>query len=286
MDSPGAYTPPGDAGMLGQMETIHGSIYDYPRYYDVVYGSDWKAETAFLRQCFELHSQLQDENGAPRPVQSVFEPACGTGRLLYRLAPGGLRLSGLDLNEKAVEFCNKRLRKIEADGEAFTGDMTDFTLPEPADAAFNTINSFRHLLTDQAAAAHLSCMAAALAPGGLYMLGLHLTPLDCAPSEEEGWSSRRGQLTVNTSMWLKRRDKPNRLEEFYIRFDVYTPTKSFRIDDALSFRTYTAAEMHQLIEGEPRFEIAAVYDFAYDTSEEIDIDGSTEDIVYVLRKKR
>jgi len=267
------------------METIQSSIYDHPRCYDLVYGSDWKAEFDFLMQCFELHARLQTARGAPRKVSRVFEPACGTGRLLYRMANAGMSVSGLDLNSKAVDYCNKRLRRIEASGEAFTGDMTSFELPQPADAAFNTINSFRHLLTGEAAAAHLKCMAGALAPGGLYMLGLHLTPRDCAPSEDEGWSSRRGHLTVNTNMWLKSRDLPNRREDFYIRFDVYTPTRSFRIQDELAFRTYTADEMQELIEGEPQFETAAIYDFAYDTREQIQVDGSTEDIVYVLRKK-
>jgi len=268
------------------METIQSSIYDHPRAYDVVYGSDWKAEIEFLQQCFQLHSQLTSASGQPRSVQRVFEPACGTGRLLYRLAGTGLELSGLDLNQKAIEFCNRRLRKIQAKGETFTGDMTNFKLSPPADAAFNTINSFRHLLTGEAAAAHLRCMADALNPGGLYMLGLHLTPTGCAPSEDEGWSSQRGHLTVNTNMWLKKRDLANRLEEFHIRFDVYSPTRSYRVEDELSFRTYTAPQMQQLIDGQPQFEIAAIYDFAYDTTQQITVDDNTEDIVYVLRKKQ
>ena len=34
-------------------ETIVGDIYDYPKYYDIVYGSDWRAEFDFLEDIFE-----------------------------------------------------------------------------------------------------------------------------------------------------------------------------------------------------------------------------------------
>ena len=129
------------------METIAGHLYDYPQYYDLVFGSDWKAEFDFLQACFARHVDGR--------VRRVFEPACGTGRLVYRLAKGGYRVSGLDLNDKAVDYCNARLRRHGFDESCFVADMTDFALPRPVDAAFNMINSFRHLQSEAAASAHL-----------------------------------------------------------------------------------------------------------------------------------
>ena len=35
------------------MEVLHEQIYDYPNYYDVLFGADWRAEFKFLRACFE-----------------------------------------------------------------------------------------------------------------------------------------------------------------------------------------------------------------------------------------
>ena len=35
------------------LETINGNLYDFPKYYDLVYGSDWKAEVDFLEACFD-----------------------------------------------------------------------------------------------------------------------------------------------------------------------------------------------------------------------------------------
>ena len=51
------------------MEPLEGSLYDYPRYYDLVFGSDWKAGFDFLIACFQ--------NLAKRRVERVFEPGDG-----------------------------------------------------------------------------------------------------------------------------------------------------------------------------------------------------------------
>ena len=259
------------------LETIRGHLYDYPQYYDLVFGSDWQAEFRFLRAGLARYAE--------RKVRSIFEPACGTGRLLVRFAKLGLKVSGLDLNEKAIEYCNDRLKRAGYKETAFVGDMTDFQLKKPADAAFNMINSFRHLVSEEQARNHLRCMAEAVAPGGLYFLGLHLTPTRGEAMEEETWSARRGHLVVNSRLWTKRVDLKRRAETLGLWFDIYTPTRQFRIEDETSFRTYTAAQMTELIASEPKWEIAATHDFAYRIAQPITITPSTQDVVYVLRRK-
>jgi SAM-dependent methyltransferase len=261
---------------LNRMETLNANLYDFPRYYDLVFGSDWKAEFDFLAACFP--------NYASGSVGRVFEPACGTGRLMYRLAKAGFEVSGLDLNKKAVDYCNKRLKRHGFEETAFVADMTDFRLKRKADVAFNMINSFRHLQTAQGAKDHLTCVANCLRRGGLYVLGLHLTPTTSKPSEEESWSASRGNLCVNTRLWTTDHDLKKRQETFSMTFDIYTPTKSFRIKDAISFRTYTASEMSKLIKSVGSFEIAETFDFAYNINRPIAIDSDTEDVVYILRR--
>jgi hypothetical protein len=147
------------------------------------------------------------------------------------------------------------------------------------------INSFRHLQTAKGARDHLTCVANCLRRGGLYVLGLHLTPTTCSPSEEESWSAARGNLCVNTRLWTTHRDLKLRQETFSMTFDIYTPTKSFRIEDSISFRTHTASEMAKLINSIGSLEIAATYDFAYDINQPISVDTQTEDVVYILRKR-
>ena len=123
---------PVDEVELPGPEILDGHLYDYPAYYDVIFGSDCAAEVAFFEDCFQQLAQ--------RRVERIFEPACGTGRLLYRLARRGYSVSGNDLNPHAVAYCNARFERAGWDPPAVVGDMADFRLRRKADAAFNTIN--------------------------------------------------------------------------------------------------------------------------------------------------
>lgn len=259
------------------MEILQANIYDYPKYYDVLFGSDWAPEFHFLKACFEKHSR--------RPIRRLFEPACGTGRLLLRFAQDDYEVSGNDLNPKAIDYCNARLVRHGFSASTTVGDMSDFRLSKKVDAAFNTINSFRHLQTEQQAASHLRCVADALTKGGLYVLGLHLTPANYEVSESEFWSARRGHLEINSkmvSLWIDRRKRQERVK---FEFDVYTPTRQFRLSDEFSFRTYTLPQFHALLAQSPSLEIAETYDFAYKINDPIVPNDTTEDVVFVLRKK-
>ena len=258
-------------------ETIEGHIYDYPKYYDLLFGSDWKAEFDFLRCCFEKHTR--------RPVRRLFEPACGTGRLLIKFAEAGYDVSGNDLNPHAVEYCNARFERRGRAAATVVGDMSDFRLPRKVDAAFNTINSFRHLRTEETARSHLECVARCLLKGGLYVLGLHLTPTRGDRVDEESWSARRGNLAIVSQMWSKELDLRRRVEYVGMTFDVYTLTKNFRIEDEMAHRTYTARQMQKLLDRVPALEVVETYDFMYEMDHPITVGPTTEDVVYVLRKK-
>ena len=250
-------------------------LYNYPRYYDLVYGSDWKAEFDFLSACFAKYSTI--------PVQTLFEPACGTGRLMIKFAQAGFQIAGNDLNEHAVQFCNQRLKRHGFAESAVVGDMSNFELQEPVDAAFNMINSFRHLLTEEQAVGHFNCMASALKPEGLYFLGLHLTPTVGERIEEEEWSSSRGHLTVISSLWSEGINMETRLEQIGMKFSVYTPTETIIIRDQMQHRIYTVQDMSELLEKISVFQIVETFDFGYNWNEPLTIDAETEDIVYVLR---
>lgn len=260
-----------------EIETVNESIYDHPKYYDLVFGADCAAEVKFIVGCGERFMK--------RGPQRCFEPACGTGRLLYALARRGYEVGGLDLNPKAVRFCNERFRRHGLRPPAIVADMSDFRLTGRYDIAFNTINSFRHLANEASARGHLQCMGKAVRVGGLYLLGIHLSPTEAAPSETESWSARRGHLSINTHMWTKNRDTRRRVERFGIRFDVHCPSRSFRIVDELVLRSYTPEQMVRLIGSSRCWEIVETFDFSYNLKETIEVDATTEDVVYVLRRR-
>lgn len=263
--------------MSAAVETIAANIYDYPAYYDAIFGAEWKAEFEFLVGCFERYTD--------GPVDRVFEPACGTGRLLYRLAKAGYDVGGLDLNPRAIAYCQQRLKRHGLTADLVIGDMADFSLDRPVDAAFNLINSFRHLDSDAAAIAHLGCVAAAVRPGGLYLLGLHLTPTGCPPMEEESWSARRGSLKVRSHLRTTERNVRRRTERIELVFDVEKPSQRLRLRDEFIFRTYTWQQMNALIDAAGEWEIAETFDFRYRLEQPLEMDAGSEDVVYVLRRR-
>ncbi len=258
-------------------EVIEGSLYDFPKYYDLLFGFDWKAECKFLQECFATYAKCK--------VKRLFEPACGTGRLLIKLAERGYEVSGNDINPHAIKYCNDRLHRYGFPESGVIGDMSDFTVKKKFHAAFNMINSFRHLGTEKQATQHFQCMADGLTKGGLYILGVHLIPTDGPRMENESWVARRGNLQVNSHMWCKELDMKGRNEKLGMTLDIYTPTSHRQILDEMNYRTYTAKQMQTLLARVPELEIAAVHDFDYDMETLIEIDETSEDVVYVLRKR-
>jgi len=259
------------------MDVLHDDLYNYPAYYDLIFGAEWKEEFRFLQGCFERH--------AHGSLKRIFEPACGTGRLLYRLARAGYEVSGLDLNPQAVNYCQRRLQRHRLSADVWVGDMSDFRLETPVDLAFNLINSFRHLETEATAVAHLRCVSECLRPGGLYLLGLHLTPTEGQPLEEERWTASRGRVRAECHLVTTGRDLAGRLETISVTLDVKTPRRKFRVEDEFRFRIYTAAQMQWLVEQAPTLEWIASYDFTYGLDSPVTLSPDLEDLILVLRKR-
>ena len=221
------------------LEVVNESIYDHPKYYDLVFGNDVAAERKFIEAAIEKYVAMDSPQ--------LFEPACGTGRLMYALARRGFPIAGIDLNRRAVDFCNQRFTKHGFPTTAHVANMADFKADAKFDLAFNTINSFRHLDSARLANDHLRCMAANSKKNAVYLIGMHLSPTEGPTCDEESWSASRGHLTVLTQMWTADRDRKDRLERFGVHFDVYTPTRQFRIVDELKMRSYTAAQFRAMV---------------------------------------
>ena len=257
--------------------SVRGSLYDYPKYYDLVFGVGSSAECNFLEGCFGQHAR--------RRVRRLFEPACGSGRLLVRFADRGFKVSGYDLNRAMVDYCNARLKRRGLAPAAVFGDMVDASLRSKVDAAFNMICSFQLLSTEHTAEKHLRSMAANIASGGVYVLGLHLMPSRGARIQSEQWAATRGRLSVVSRVWTKQIRSGQREERCGMISDIRTPRARVRITEELRFRTYSASQIARLFAKVAQFEPVATYDFTYDLLNPISVSPETQDVVYVLRRQ-
>ena len=167
------------------------SQYSAPRLYEIAFDMNRKGEVDFLVHCFKRYAR--------RPVRRVLDIACGTGPHLIRLADRGYRMSGLDLSPENISFLAKRLTDKGRSGELVVGDMTDFRLRQPVDAAICMQDSQGHLLTNDKLVAHLRAVARAVKKGGLYIFDRYMASSWTNPARSWSWSRRRGGLIVRAS---------------------------------------------------------------------------------------
>jgi len=263
---------------------ITGSIYDYPNLYDVLFSDLCRSEIKFLTAAFERFC------GKKGPI-SLFEAACGSGRLLYHLAKLGFDVAGIDLNPHAAAFCNRRLRRHGLRESAHVGNMASFSLADLSrtkkfDAAFNFVSSFLHLTTESDALQHLQAVADVLKPKGIYFLGLHLKPSGKQYCLQEWWSLRRGLLAVKSCLKSLSQDTKKRIEMIEFSIEARTPKKHYCVVDRFPLRIYTAKQLSELLKAADRFDILATYSFDYDISRPINVTAQTEDVVYVLENRK
>ncbi|MGC4005656.1 MAG: class I SAM-dependent methyltransferase [Pirellulales bacterium] len=183
------------------------SWYDLPRYYEIGMQDETAEQAAFVRAAVARYATV--------PVRSLVEPACGPGALARALARD-FHVSAFDLNPRMIEYARRRSGKSARPVDWFVGDMTDFRLPAPVDGAYCLLDSFRHLTTEAAAAAHLRAVAANVRVGGVYLLGFHLVPPDADPNCTERWTQTRGRTTVTTTFRVLSASRKTRLERIRV----------------------------------------------------------------------
>jgi SAM-dependent methyltransferase len=252
------------------------SWYDYPEYYDAGFAEGVDLEADFYEKAFARF--------VPFPVKNIFEPGCGSGRLVVELAQRGFNMTGLDLSQSMLDYCKTQLAAGGAKAKLIRGDMKDFKLPKPIDAAINPINTFRHLLTEDAAKKHLECVADSLKVGGVYILGLHLWPTDGDLFGSERWQVQYKDARIYYTLTVEESDPKTRVEQLRLTMTVKRPKETFRFVDRLHLRLYTAAQIKALIKSVPKFKIAGVYDFWYEIDEPCKLDSEICDTVLVLQR--
>jgi SAM-dependent methyltransferase len=167
------------------------SQYTAPRLYEIAFDMNRKGEVDFLVHCFKRYAR--------RPVRRVLDIACGTGPHLTRLADRGYAMAGLDLSPANIDFVRARLAAKGQRAELVVGDMTDFRLRRPVDAALCMQDSQGHLLTNEQLVAHLRTVGRALRRGGLYIFDRYIASSWTDPARSWSWSRRRGRLIVRAS---------------------------------------------------------------------------------------
>jgi SAM-dependent methyltransferase len=253
--------------------------YDYPQYFDMLFRDETPVEVEFFLQAFERF--------AKRDVRRVFEPGCGSGRLVVAMAAKGYDATGLDLSDAMLGYMRRKLRRRGLHATCIKGDMTHLAFETPFDAAFCTYNTFRHLLSEKDALAHLRSMADALATGGIYILGMHLVPEEEYEAVVERFKMTQGGTTLTTTISVPETDEKKRLETLRVKLRAVRKSgETIRIQSEFPLRLYTPTQLKRLFKKvEDQFELVESFDFAYDIDDPLPFDKELLEGLFVLRKR-
>ncbi|MCG8418693.1 MAG: class I SAM-dependent methyltransferase [Proteobacteria bacterium] len=265
--------------------------YATPLYYDIVFDAETDKECDFLEAMYERH--------APGPTRRVLEPACGSGRLVVEMARRGYHVTGFDLSDSTLEFAKKRLeraRRTRSNAKKpaerspgrvrlHKGLMQSFRFRGQFDLAHCLVSSFRYLLSEDDALSHLECTARALRPGGIYVLGFHLSEYVADGISRERWVAERNGVHVvcNIQSWPAERHR--RRESLRSRLVVSRRGRVTRHETSWEFRTYSARQFRSLVAKVPNLEHIATYDFDYNPDKPCRLGAERLDQVAILRRR-
>ena len=266
-----------DRVTMARSGILVANCYDYPQYYDIAFQAYTQREADFIEAACRKYCSFD--------VRQLLEPACGSGRLVTELAARGYQVIGFDLSQPALSYLRRRLKRRRLHAETFQAEMSAFRLSRPIDAAYCTVNTFRHLLTEQAARDHLERIASSLRPGGIYVLGMHLLSLDVNEEDAGRWTARRGDTKVTVTLRILGTDVRRRIEDLRVWLLVLQGSKEFQLTYDFQFRTYLPRQFRQLLDSVPSLELCDVYDFRYDIKQRFAVNDEMAYSVFVLRRR-
>lgn len=256
--------------------------YETPLYYDMVFDMETRSECDFLDVMYARY--------VPGGGGRILEPACGSGRLVAEMARRGYRVTGFDISEGALGFARERLGRAGRSrknrmARVENARMESFDLGRDFDLAHCLVSSFKYLLTEEHARDHLARVADALRPGGVYVLGFHLSEYDDRTMSRERWVARRDDIKVvcNIQSWPP--DPRRRREKMRSRLVVERPGKVTRYQTEWEFRTYDADQFTALLARVPALAHVATYDFDYNPDAPLEFGEERLDQVVILQKQ-
>ena len=262
-----------------------GDWYETTSWYDILHGAGTAAEVDGLERVAEGYVR-----GHWRGGMRWLEPACGTGRYLRVIAGRGGVVYGFDRSASMVAYARGSLERRGLRGRVWEADMVRFSVPRDVrvEMAFNLISTVRHLESDEEVLSHLACVARALRPGGVYVVGLGMTAYGAELESEDVWVGRRGRCEVTQVVQYLPPDRKRRREVVLNHLTAVTPRWEKHLDNTYELRSYSGAQWVRLLERSVLEAVAVVNELGEEegTVSSWGREGMSGYGLWVLRKPR
>ncbi|CAG9464668.1 unnamed protein product [Pedinophyceae sp. YPF-701] len=128
---------------------------------------DFEQEAEFI---VEAYRSRRGQN-APK---SLLDVGCGPGGHAVEVAKRGLSVTGLDICQEMLDYAGEKAREAGVDVALVQGDMRSFPPPPgaPFDIVVTMLGTMMHLTEVLDAKAFFQCVAAAMAPDGVFIVEL------------------------------------------------------------------------------------------------------------------
>lgn len=176
-----------------------------------------------------------------RQPHTILDLACGTGIPTMLLAQRGYRIYGVDGSEAMLNILRQKLEnKQEADVIPVLGDIRDFQIPEPADAAICLYDSINYLLTEEDLIRCFRAVQRNLKPDGIFLFDVN-TVFGLATS----WGDRTTVREVEDiyTIWTTTYDPGTRISTLHLTFYVTEDDRLVRYDEIHKERGYHLEEL-------------------------------------------
>jgi SAM-dependent methyltransferase len=252
--------------------------YEYPHLYDLAFGWDPGTEVGFVEAAFDRYAR--------RPIRRIFEPFVGPGRIAIALAARGYQVAGLDLEPAAIAFARKRADERGVSVDWAVGDLAAWSADRTFDAVVTLIDSFRYLLTADAAESAIRSFANATGPGGVLIIGIDVGAKPPELTDEEQWTMERDGTVVETTVFDLR--KSGQAPGTSLVRSVLRVTErdgaEYNLTSEAAMRLYTLDSFLELVTGRGEFETVGVFDRHYDLDRPADRGREFGDVVAVFRR--
>lgn len=222
--------------------------YDHPRYYERAFAfRDLAAEVDVMQACIERFAR--------RPVHRVLELACGPASHLPELARRGFHFTGVDLNARMLAHAAAKARAAGIDAHFVQADMAAFALVLPVDLAFVALGSL-YVGSTAALHAHFDAVAAALAPGGLYLLDwcVQFEPHTLFVPGGQSWQVQDGDLRIDANVEMVPTHPAEQLFEERLCLHVHDAGTEWLLESRATKRAIYPQEFLALIAARADFE--------------------------------
>jgi SAM-dependent methyltransferase len=203
---------------------------DYLKVYQDVDMQTAQKEADFVRKTLKL-----------RRGQKVLDVCCGYGRHAVPLARAGLAVTGFDHSRFFLNKARREAKKARVNLTLVEGDVRAMSFDPVFDAAINMFTSIGFFESDEENYQLIERAAAALKPGGQFLLDTINRDMIVRHPQRRGWREIRGGVSLEAPSpdWCRSRLNVDRTLIF---------TNGRRRKRSFSLRIYTLAEVVGMFE--------------------------------------